>query len=302
MPRQPRVVLIDASEQVADLLAEMPVDFPLHVHHGDPSPGRLRHLLRDAGIVLDGHSYLTADDIAAAPHLQTIIFLGTGASSYIDMAAARKRGIEVRTVKGYGDRAVAEHTIALTLGAIRRVSVMDRELRRGHWAPLEGREIAELSLGVIGMGGIGREAARLATALGFDVMTWSRSPGRPVPGTRTVPLETLLQASDIVSLHLGLTDETRHFLGRSRLDLLRRGAILVNTARAELIERRALLDALEAGRIGHAALDVFDTEPLPPDDPLLAMPNVTLTAHAGFKTEAATRRLLEAALALVPRS
>lgn len=302
MAPRPRVVLIDAAEQVAELLAGMRIDFPLHVHHGDPSPERLRHLLRDAEIVLDGHSYLSADDIAAAPDLRTIIFLGTGASSYIDLAAARERGIEVRTVKGYGDRAVAEHAIALALGAIRHVSRMDRDLRRGHWAPLEGRELAELSFGAVGQGGIGREAARLAVALGLDVMTWNRSPGQPVPGARAVALGALLGTSDIVSLHLGLTEATRGFIDRTRLGLLRPGAIIVNTARAELIDRGALLDALEAGRIAHAALDVFDTEPLPVDDPLVALPNVTLTAHAGFKTRSATRRLLEAALALVPRS
>ncbi len=132
-------------------------------------------MIADAGVVLNGHTYMTAGDLDAAPLLRRIVFLGTGASSYIDMAAAEAKGIAVETIRGYGDRAVGQHAIALALSALRQIAVMDREVRAGCWEPRAGREFQDLTFGVVGLGGIGQATAALAAGLGFRVIGWNRS-------------------------------------------------------------------------------------------------------------------------------
>lgn len=292
------VVYVDASPQVVRLLGEMAMPAAMRVHAGDPSPDRLRELLAPARVVLNGHTYMSAGDLAAAPHLERIVFLGTGASSYIDLDVAAARGIAVETIRNYGDRAVAQHAVALALAALRRIAPMDRALRRGEWEPLAGREFQDLTFGVVGLGGIGRAAASLAAGLGFRVLGWNRTPLPDAP-CALAPLDALLERSDVVSLHLALTPQTSGLIGRQALARMRPDAVLVNTARAGLVDTGAMLAALESGRLAHAALDVFDLEPLPPDDPLLRLDTVTLTSHAGYKTDAAMHRLLQAALALI---
>ncbi|WP_134725382.1 2-hydroxyacid dehydrogenase [Paracoccus luteus] len=293
-----KLVYLDATPHSVRLLQDLGRPAGMVVHEGDPDPARLRELIADAGIVWNGHTYMTAGDLDAAPLLRRIIFLGTGASSYIDMAAADARGVAVETIRGYGDQAVGQHAIALALGALRQIASMDRSIRAGHWEPLAGREFQELTFGVVGMGGIGRATAGLAAALGFRVIGWNRSPLGDAP-CPLVPFDELLEAADVVSLHLALSPETAGLIDAAALGRMRRDAVIVNTARAGVIDTRALVAALADGRIGHAALDVFDEEPLPQGDRLLSLPNATLTAHAGFKTDAALRRLLAEALARV---
>lgn len=290
------LVYVDATPQSLRLLRGLDHPRDMVIHEGDPDPARLRDLIAKAGTVWNGHTYMTAEDLDAAPLLRRIVFLGTGASSYIDIAAAAERGITIETIRGYGDRAVGQHAIALALGALRQVGTMDRAIRAGHWEPLAGREFQDLTFGVVGMGGIGRATAATAAALGFQVLGWNRSaiPEAPCP---LVPLDTLLAKADVISLHLALTPETAGMIDAAALARMPRDAVVVNTARAGLIDTDALVAALAAGQLGHAALDVFDAEPLPPDHPLLALPNVTVTAHAGFKTDAALRRLLADAVA-----
>lgn len=292
----PRIWLIDASDQVAALMERIAQGLAIHVHRGDPDRAALSAMMREADIVLNGHTYLDARLIADAPRLKGIVFLGSGAASYVDMEAAAAQGVAVRTISNYGDAAVAQHTLALALDAVRHVSRMDRDLRRGVWQTLEGREFSEMTVGVIGLGGIGRRFADLAARVGFDVLAWNRSPVTPLAQVRNVALEDLLERSDIVSLHLGYGPQTAGFLDSGRLAQMRRGAILVNTARAGLVDTQAMLAALDAGHLGHAALDVFDQEPLDPAAPLAQRDDTTLTSHAGFKTGSATRRLLERAL------
>jgi D-3-phosphoglycerate dehydrogenase len=261
---RPRIRLIDASDQVAALMHEIAPAMSIDIHRGDPDRATLSGMLRDADIVLNGHTYLDADLIAAAEHLSGIVFLGSGAASYIDMNAAQARGIPVRAISNYGDAAVAQHTLALVLDAVRHVSRMDRDLRRGKWQTLEGREFGETTLGVIGLGGIGRCFADLAARVGFKVVAWNRSAVEPPAQVAMVTLDSLLAQSDIVSMHLGYSAETAGFLDAGKLMQLRKGAILVNTARAGLIDTRAMIAALDAGHLGHTALDVFDHEPLDP--------------------------------------
>lgn len=249
--------------------------------------------------MLNGHTPMDATLMRACPGLRSIVFLGTGASSYIDVDAAETLGIRVRTIRGYGNRSVAEHAFALMLAAARRVTEMDRALRAGTWDPLSGMEMAGKTLGLVGMGGIGSTLARIADAFGMRVLAWNRSPIRSDLPCVSVPLEQLLSAADIVSLHLALTPETRGIIGAQQLNLMQPHAIFVNTARAGLVDTDTLISILRHKGIAHAALDVFDIEPLPANHPLTTLDNVTLTAHAGFKTPETSRRLALTGLALL---
>jgi D-3-phosphoglycerate dehydrogenase len=230
--------------------------------------------------------------------LKHIVFLGTGASSYMDVAALNGMGIEVHTIKGYGDTAVAEHTIALICAACRDLVHMDRAVRSGVWEPREGVELKGKTLGLIGVGGIGSEVARIAHGMGMRVLAWNRTARDQPP---LVDLETLLARSDIVSLHLALTEDTRGFLGSDQLSRMKPGVILVNTARGALVDEPALIAALRSGHIRHAGLDVFHAEPLKPDHPLARLENVTLTSHAAFRTLEASMMLMRRAIDIVRR-
>jgi D-3-phosphoglycerate dehydrogenase len=232
--------------------------------------------------------------------LKHVVFLGTGASSYMDVAALKALGIEVHTIKGYGDTAVAEHTIALICAACRDLARMDRAVRKGIWEPLEGIELKGKTLGLVGMGGIGREVARIAHGMGMKVLTWNRTV-RQQPHGEPANLDALLAQSDIISLHLALDDATRGFLDAERIARMRRGVILVNTARGALVDEAALIAALASGHVRHAGLDVFHAEPLKPDHPLALLDNVTLTSHAAFRTLEASMTLIRRAIDIARR-
>jgi D-3-phosphoglycerate dehydrogenase len=280
------------------------------VYRGDDPPialnGRtftadeLPQLLAGYDICLDDHSYLPTDFMARCRGLRHVVFLGTGASSYMDVPALKALGVEVHTIKGYGDTAVAEHTISLICAACRDLARMDRAVRKGVWEPLEGIELKGKTLGVIGSGGIGREVARIAHGMGMKVLVWNRTARDQLHGS-AVELDALLSRSDIVSLHLGLTDETRGFINAERIERMKRGVILINTARGALIDEAALIAALANGHIRHAGLDVFHAEPLKPDHPLAQMENVTLTSHAAFRTLEASMTLIRRAIDIVRR-
>ncbi len=245
--------------------------------------------------VLDDHSQMPTAQMRACPGLRHIIFLGTGARSYMSPDELAALGITVHIIKGYGDTAVAEHSIALMWAAARDIARMDRGMRAGTWVRTEGPQLTGKTIGLIGYGGIGAEVARLAGGMGMRVLAWNRTP-KPAPGVRFAPLDELLAQSDVVSLHLLLTDETRGFLSAERLTMMRPGAILVNTARGALVDEDAMIAALRAGRLRHAALDVFTEEPLPPGHRLTALENVTLSAHSAFRTPEASETLLRRAL------
>jgi len=206
----------------------------------------------------------------------------------------------VHTIKGYGDTAVAEHTIALMMACCRDIARMDRGIRGGSWAPQEGVQLRGKTLGIVGLGGIGQEVARIARGIGMEVVAWNRTP-RLDAGPRLVDLDTLLAMSDVISLNLTLNDGTRGFLNADRIARLKPGLILVNTARGALIDEPALITALQSGRIRHAGLDVFHAEPLKPDHPLAQLDNVTLSAHAAFRTLEASMTLLRRAIDIVRR-
>ncbi len=227
-----------------------------------------------------------------------MIFLGTGAHSYFDMDALALRGIGVHTISDYANRAVAEHAMALLWAASRQISRFNRELRAGLWQPRSVMQLDGKTLGLIGLGGIGLELARLARGAGLHVIAWNRTK-REDAQVAFRPLDEVLEESDIVSLHLMLNTETWGFLNADRIGQLRHGALLINTARAQLVDQHAMLAALRSGAIGHAALDVFEHEPLAIDDPLLQLDNVTLTPHCAFRTPEASRILMRRALDIV---
>jgi D-3-phosphoglycerate dehydrogenase len=290
---------IDCSALADELLAECgPLGEDVVVFRGDPAPEELPGLLHEAQIVLNGHTRMDAALLARAPALRSIVFLGTGATSYIDVAEAGRRGVVVRTVRNYGDRTIAEHAFGLLIAAARGFARMDRDLRAGIWGSQEGIELAGKTLGIVGVGAIGAEMARIAAGFGMRVIAWNRSGVRAgVPCTETT-LNELLAGADAISVHLALTPQTQGFFGTDRIRRLKPGCLFVNVARGDLFDEAALIAALRDGHIRHAALDVYATEPLPPGHELTRLPNVTLSAHAAWKSREASLRLLRRGLEL----
>ncbi len=271
----------------------------LEINLGDPSRDEVVALLADSPFAMNDHTLFDEALLSSCPALKVIVFLGTGAASYIDLKAAERLGIRVRAYGGYGDQSVAEHALALMLASARQLAAMDRALRAGRWETLNSIELAGRTLGVIGTGGIGKAMIRLGAGIGMRVLAWNRSGVPAGLPCEAVALETLLASADVVSLHLVLNDQTRGFLDARRLQLMKPGAIFINTARGAIVDEAALVAALEAGRIGHAGLDVFALEPLPAGHPLTRLANVTLTAHAAFATREASERLLRIALEIL---
>ena len=247
--------------------------------------------------VINDASYFNDATLKACTGLKHIVFLGTGAASFVDLAAAKNHGIKVSTIAGYGDTTVAEHAMGLVFAAARHIATMHGMMRAGGWRPMQGMELRGKTLGIVGLGGIGREMARIAQGVGLKVVAYNRSviANAPVP---MVGLDELLAQSDIVSLHLGLNDATRGFLDRARLEKTKPGVIVVNTARAGVVDEAALIALLKSGHVGHYATDVFSKEPPSPDEPLLKADNVTLTAHAGYNTPEAAMTMYRRAIDL----
>lgn len=294
-----RAVFVDASEALAEIAGRLhgPSDVPLAIHRDpDIAPDAIPGVVGDARIVWIDHTALPTEVAARCPGLSDVVFLGTGARSYMDIEALAARGITVHLIKGYGDTAVAECAIGLMFAAAKGFALMDRAVRAGGWPRTEALELRGKTLGLLGFGGIGRETARIALGLGMRVIAWNRSPAE-MPGVAFVPVERLLADSDVLSLHLLLNDETRGFLSAARIAAMKPGAILVNTARGALVDEAALVAALRSGQLRAAGLDVFVTEPLPAGHPLGTLPNVVLSAHSAFRTPEASENLIAAALA-----
>jgi len=291
-------IFLDCNDQLAPVWARVirPDDPKIDVNMTPFAREELPLVLAGYDIALDDHSYMPTELVARCKQLKHVVFLGTGAASYMNVAELKDHGVTVHTIKGYGDTAVAEHSIALLFACARDIARMDREVRGGIWTPQEGVQLLGKTLGVIGLGGIGREVARIAKGMGMEVITYNRTRRPDVP---LVDIDTLLARSDVVSLNLTLSDETRGFLSAERIARMKPGAILVNTARGALVDEVALMAALKSGHIRHAGLDVFHAEPLKADHPLTAMPNVTLTSHAAFRTLEASMTLLRRAIDIV---
>jgi phosphoglycerate dehydrogenase-like enzyme len=256
--------------------------------------------IADADVLLHVLKPVTAAMIAAAPKLRLIQKIGVGVNT-IDLEAAARAGVAVANMPGTNTQAVAEHTLALMLATLRRIAAFDAATRLGEGWRLPADavealgEIAGSRIGLIGYGAVPQRLAPALAALGADVRYWNRSP-RTGPFARPAPLDDLLATSDIVSLHVPLTPDTRALLDRAAIARLKRGAIVVNTARGELIDQAALAEALRAGRIAGAGLDVFVTEPAGAADVLADCPTVVRTPHIAWLTPRTLERSLAVAL------
>jgi D-3-phosphoglycerate dehydrogenase len=292
-----RGVFVDANESLAVIFERLQRSSdPIVRINRDPdiTPDQLPQVLDGAEIAIVDHTALPTDVARKCAGLKHVVFLGTGARSYMNPEELAELGISVHLIKGYGDTAVAESAIALMWASARVLAQMDREMRAGNWLREDGMQLTGKTLGLIGLGGIGAEVARIALGSGMRVIAWNRS-AKTYPGVEFVELDRLLAESHVVSIHLLLNDETRGFLSRERIAQMKPGVILVNTARGAIVDEAAMIEALKSGHIHHAGLDVFNIEPLPKDHPLTELSNVTLSAHSAFRTPEASENLIHAA-------
>jgi phosphoglycerate dehydrogenase-like enzyme len=282
----PTVLTSSAAERLLRTLGEVVI----HTERGADQEAELIRRITGAEVVLSLRAYARFSDrvLAACPSLGLISIWGTGTDN-VDLAACRTRNVTVMNTPGVNAHAVAEHTMALMLAVTRRIPATDAAVRRGEWPRGQIVQLEGKTLGVVGLGAIGRRVATLASVFGMRILasTWGPDDGRSAAlGAQHVDIETLLRDSDVVSLHMRLNDDTREFLSRDRLALMKPPAFLINTARAGLVDRAALIDALRDGRLAGAGLDVFHAEPILANDPLLTLPNVVLTPHnAGMTPE-----------------
>ena len=247
----------------------------------------LKRRAEGAEVIVESNIPLHKDFLDACPNLKMLSIAFTGLD-HIDMEECQRRGIVVKNAAGYSTEAVAELTIALMIDAYRKVVENDaitRQCQRKGIMP--GREIGGKTIGVIGMGNIGKCVAKYATLFGCKVLAWNRTP-KQVEGVTFVDKETLLKESDIVTLHIALNADTRDFITEKDFALMKPDAILINTARGPVVNEQALADALKEGKIAAAATDVYGTEPpLKQDNPLFGAPNLIMLPHIGFATEEA---------------
>ncbi|WP_019630537.1 NAD(P)-dependent oxidoreductase [Actinomadura atramentaria] len=248
---------------------------------------RFAALLPDADVLWHVLRPITEDDLARAPRLKLIHKLGSGLNT-IDLAAARAAGVAVANMVGANAPAVAEAALTLMLAALRRVVPLDAATRAGRGWPLDTAlpdrvgEIGGRVVGLVGHGAVARRLEPALTALGATVVWHSRSGSAADPTWR--PLDALLAEADIVSLHLPLTPDTERLIDATRLARMKPGAILVNTSRGAIVDEPALVRALRDGPLAAAGLDVFATEPVAPNNPLLTLDNVVVTPHAAWLT------------------
>ena len=253
----------------------------------------------DADVVVIANHALKGDVVRLCPNLKMISVAFTGVD-HLDLEACRTRGILVSNAAGYATSAVAELTLGLALALFRQILPADGAARSG--GTLEGlrqRELRGKTFGVVGTGAIGKEVARLAAAFGCSVLGHRRSvpEGTEEEGILHVSLEDLLRRSDLVSLHVPLTDATRGLIGEDALALMKPDGVLINVARGPVVDQQALARALREGRLGGAGVDVFDLEPpLPPDHVLFEVPRLILTPHLGYATEEALEERARIAL------
>ena len=237
--------------------------------------------------------------LAALPELEVISFTGLGASTFIDLSETTRRNITVTHTLSAAET-IAEHTMGLMLDAARHISRLDRDIRKGNWnTEMVGVELRGKTLGLVGFGRIAQAVVPLAQAFGMKVSAWTRNPSEARASKFNidfVELEPLLASSDVVSLHLLSTPETRGLLNEKRLRRLKPGVIFVNTARSQILDENALVALLRSGHIGAAGIDVFDSEPISPKHPYLELDNVIMTPHTAYNTPEALEAMYDTAI------
>jgi phosphoglycerate dehydrogenase-like enzyme len=290
------VLPYDASKSVRAMVAAFD-STPLaivQVDEGDAAA--FAREIADADVLLHVLAPVTDAVMASAPRLKLVQKIGIGVDA-IDLAAAKKRGIAVCNMPGTNTQAVAELALALMLACLRRVTAIDAEMHAGRGYPLRADlldglgEISGRTVGLLGYGAVPRRLAPVLQALGARVIACDVA--ATTTNVEMMSLDDVLAQADIVSLHLPLTAETKEIMNARRLGQLRRGAIVINTARGALVDETALAEALRTGHIAAAGLDVFAAEPTPPDNPLLAFPNVVATPHLAWLTDGTWRRSID---------
>lgn len=255
---------------------------------------------RDADVIINTRGAVNwpGDDLRFLPKLRMITTCSIG-TDMIDLVTATELGIVVSNQAGRTAKHVAEHIFGLMLAAAKRAAFQTAELKAGRWIRVVNVYLQGKTLGVIGTGNIGAEVARLSRALGMDVIAWTFNPSAERAselGVRYVELDELLSRSDVVSLNVRLSDDTREMIGERELRLMKPGCLLVNGGRGELVNTQELVKALDSGHLAGAAVDVFDQEPIPPDHPLLSCEQVVLTPHIADQTPEGIEALNEGAV------
>lgn len=271
------------------------------------SPSELIPLVRDADFVITQFAPVKAEVIAAMQKAKIVVRYGIGVDN-VDLAAARERGIPVCNVPDYCIDEVADHTLAFILAATRQVVPHCVHLRNGHWglatSVADFRTLRDQTVGVVGFGRIGREVARRLAAFGGRILVFDPVVPAEViqaQGCQPATLPQLLAEADIVTLHCPSTSETRRLINATSIEQMKRSAWLINLARGDLVDSKALVEALEQNRLAGAALDVFDPEPIPLDSPLRKLPNVIIAPHIASVSPKAVRQLRETVAGLVAR-
>ena len=286
-----RVAVLDDYQAVAESIApwqRLPdgtevTFFHDHLTDDDALVDRLQAY--DIVVVMRERTPLRRQLLQRLPRLRLIVTPGMRNAS-IDLDAAREQGVVVSGVAG-GTAATMELAWALILGLVRHLPAEDAAVRAGGWQHTIGTDLAGLTLGLLGLGRLGQAMVPVARAFGMDVIAWSSRLTPEVAGERGamyVDRDELFARSDVVSVHLVLSDRTRGLVGAPELALMKPTAYLVNTSRGPIVDESALVEALRAGRLAGAGLDVFDREPLPPGHPLVQAPRTVLTPHIGFVT------------------
>jgi D-3-phosphoglycerate dehydrogenase / 2-oxoglutarate reductase len=241
--------------------------------------------------ILTNWAQVSAKAVGSAPALRIVARLGVGLDN-IAVDECTRRGVWVTNVPDYCFEEVADHSVGMLLAFTRGLVHFDREVRAGRWDPASARlrRLRTMTCGIVGYGRIGRSTAQKLNGFGARVLAYTRSPGASQTGVELVGLDELLRHSDAVIVHIPLTPETRHLLNRERIASMKRGAFLINVSRGAVIDTEALVEALQSGHLGGAALDVLESEPnVAPA--LLAQPNVMLTPHIAFTSDASLREL-----------
>ncbi len=257
--------------------------------------------LREADIVFLDYSIMDAEVIAACPKLKFICFFGIGYGNCIDVAAATKHGVTVSYTPGYGATAVAEFTLGLILSLTRHIAKSYYSMKHGEWlsASFQGVDLKGKTLGLVGLGPIGADLARLGAGIGMPLIGWTRNagPDRAQHGLRLASLEDVFSAADVVSVHLSLNAQTEGLISRALLEKMKPTAYFVNTSRAKLVDNQALAELLRQGKIAGAALDVHEEEPTPMNYQFSSLPNVLVTPHIGYNSKEAGENMLRIAYA-----
>ena len=299
-----KIVYPDAGENslqifTGERLAKLESLGEFEIYRDDqPQDANIIERLADADAAISGWGVSNAV-LAALPKLEVISFTGLGASTFIDIAEAGRKNITVTHTLSSAST-IAEHTMGLMLNAARHISRLDRDIRAGSWnTELYAMDLRGKTLGLVGFGRIAEAVVPLAQAFGMKVICWTRNPDpdrAEQHGINFVDLDALLTGSDVVSLHLLSTPETNGMFDAARLKSIKPGAILINTARSQLLDEAVFVDLLRCRQIAAAGIDVFDEEPISPGHPYFELDNVVMTPHVAYNTPEALTEMYDTAI------